>query len=76
VEIVDEGQVGAIGVTSHVHEMVGRDTQFIFRIGDDFVRYRTRTPEHYRLGERLNIRLALEGARLFDGETGRALRGT
>jgi multiple sugar transport system ATP-binding protein len=75
VEIVAEAQVGAIGVTAHVREMVGRETQFIFRLGDDFLRYRTRTPQHCRLGERLYIRLALEGTRLFDRETGRALRG-
>jgi multiple sugar transport system ATP-binding protein len=75
VEIAADAQAGAIGVTSHVREMVGRETQFIFRVGEDFVRYRTRTPHRCRLGERLHIRLALEGARLFDRETGRALRG-
>jgi multiple sugar transport system ATP-binding protein len=75
VEIASEDDGGAICVTSHMHEMVGRETQFTFRIGDDFVRYRTRTSRHCRLGERLHIRLALGGARLFDRETGRALRG-
>jgi multiple sugar transport system ATP-binding protein len=75
VEIADENEPGAIGVTADMHEMIGRETQFTFRMADDFVRYRARTSRQCRLGERLHIRLTLEGARLFDRETGKALRG-
>jgi multiple sugar transport system ATP-binding protein len=75
VAIVGEGEAGAIPATVHVHEMVGRDMQIILRVGGDLVRYRTGRPRPVHAGERLHIRLALDGARLFDRATGRALRG-
>jgi multiple sugar transport system ATP-binding protein len=75
VEIVEESDAGAVVVTVHAHEMIGRATQITFRIGTDFIRYRTNAPRTVTGGQRLHIRLALEGARLFDRETGTALRG-
>jgi multiple sugar transport system ATP-binding protein len=75
VEIVEAGCAGAVPVTVHAHEMTGREMQITFRIGTDFIRYRTSAPRKVSGGDRLHIRLALEGAQLFDRETGMALRG-
>jgi multiple sugar transport system ATP-binding protein len=75
VEIVEEDHPNAVAAFAHVHEMIGRNEQITFRIGRDVVRYRARIVRPVRLGERLHLRLALEGARLFDRETGKALRG-
>jgi hypothetical protein len=50
--------------------------QITFRIGTDFIRYRSNAPRTVTGGQRFHIRLALEGARLFDRETGTALRGS
>jgi ABC-type sugar transport system ATPase subunit len=74
VEIVEERHPSAVAVTVHAHEMIGREMQITFRIATDFIRYRTSTPRAVSGGDRLHIRLALEGARLFDRETGMALR--
>ena len=74
VEIADDGEVGAIGCNVHMHEMIGRDMQITCLVGDDHVRYRTRTSRLVRAGDRLHLRFALEGARLFDKGSGKALR--
>jgi multiple sugar transport system ATP-binding protein len=74
VEVVAEGEAGAIGATVYIHEMVGRDLQISLRLGSDLVRYRTRIPRRVNIGDRLLIRLKLDGTRLFDRRTGKALR--
>ncbi len=74
IEIVEEGCAGAVAVTVHAHEMIGREMQITFRTGIDFIRYRASAPRTVSGGDRLHIRLALEGAQLFDRETGMALR--
>ena len=57
------------------HEMLGRNLQVIFRVGDERVRYRTATPRPISIGDRMALRLSLEGARLFHRATGRTVRG-
>jgi multiple sugar transport system ATP-binding protein len=74
VELVAEGKAGAIAATVYSHEMVGRDLQISLRLGSDLVRYRTRIPRGVNIGDRLHLRLKLDGTRLFDRRTGKALR--
>jgi multiple sugar transport system ATP-binding protein len=74
VELVAEGEAGAIAATVYFHEKVGRDLQISLRLGSDLVRYRTRIPRGVNIGDRLHLRLKLDGARLFDRRTGKALR--
>ncbi len=74
VELAEESDTNAVIATVHAHEMIGREMQITFRIGTDFIRYRTSALRTVAGGEQLRIRLALDGARLFDRETGAALR--
>jgi len=74
VELIAEGEAGAIATTVYFHEMVGRDLQISLRLGSDIVRYRTRVLRGVNIGDRLHLRLKLDGARLFDRRTGKALR--
>lgn len=76
VTIAGENGEGAILATVYSHEMVGRDMQITFRMAGGLVQYRTRKPYDVRLGEAVRLHLALEGARLFDRNSGRALRSS
>jgi multiple sugar transport system ATP-binding protein len=75
IELASPGEAGVLAATVHVHEMIGREHQIILRVGDSLLRYRTRVPRRVHVGEAMAVRLHLDGARLFDRRTGRALRG-
>jgi hypothetical protein len=53
--------------------MIGREQQLMLALGDDVVRYRSREAKEVSVGEPVHLRLFLDGARLFDRASGRAL---
>jgi len=55
------------------HEIVGRQLELVLAIGNDRLRYRTDRVLRVSVGEHVNVSLALDNARLFDGGTGRCL---
>lgn len=73
VSMAAAGETGTINAIVHAHEMVGRDLQIILRLGSDLIRYRTRTSWPVAIGDPRHIRLTLDGARLFDRASGKAL---
>ena len=64
---------GALSTSVYAHEMIGRELQIMLALGDDLVRFRTREPLRVAIGDKLQIKLLLDGARLFDAGSGNAL---
>jgi multiple sugar transport system ATP-binding protein len=58
----------------YAHERIGRELQLMLAVGADLLRYRTRDPLQVAVGDKLRVSLSLDGARLFDAVTGKALR--
>lgn len=75
VELVEPGGPDAIDTTVYAHEMVGRELQLMLSIGDGLVRYRSADIRPYAVGDRVACKINLDGARLFDALTGKALGG-
>jgi ABC-type sugar transport system ATPase subunit len=74
VGIVPADAADAIVAQVHAHEIVGRELQIFARIGEDMMRLRTDPGATVRAGDRIALRLSLEGAMLFEAESGAALR--
>ena len=72
VTLAPEGE-GALSTSVYAHEMVGRELQIMLAFGDDLVRCRTREPMPIAIGDKLQVRLSLDGAQLFDAASGKAL---
>jgi multiple sugar transport system ATP-binding protein len=64
---------GALSTSVYTHEMVGRELQIMLALGDDLVRFRTREPLRVAIGDKLQVKFLLDGARLFDARSGDAL---
>jgi multiple sugar transport system ATP-binding protein len=64
---------GALSTSVYTHEMVGRELQIMLALGDDLVRCRTREPLRVAIGDKLQVKFLLDGARLFDARSGDAL---
>jgi ABC-type sugar transport system ATPase subunit len=64
---------GALSTSVYAHEMIGRELQIMLTFGDDLVRCRTREPLRVAIGDKLQVKLLLDGARLFDAKSGNAL---
>jgi multiple sugar transport system ATP-binding protein len=64
---------GALSTSVYAHEMIGRELQIMLALADDLVRFRTREPLRVAIGDTLQIKLLLDGARLFDADSGNAL---
>lgn len=56
------------------HESIGRQVEVTVMIGASRLRYRSETIHKWRVGQKLPIAISLDGAKLFDGKTGRAIR--
>jgi multiple sugar transport system ATP-binding protein len=63
----------ALPTSVYAHEMIGRELQIMLAFGDDLVRFRTREPLRVAIGDKLQVKLLLDGARLFDAKSGKAL---
>ncbi|MEQ8967279.1 MAG: ABC transporter ATP-binding protein [Azospirillaceae bacterium] len=73
VDLVAPDAPGAIAATVYAHEMVGRELQIMLSIGEGQVRYRTPEIRAVAVGEAVACAIDLDGARLFDAQTGIAL---
>lgn len=76
VSLVDSGADGedVLGAPIYAHEMIGRELQLMLAVGDDLLRYRTHRAFPATVGQVVRFRLSLEGARLFDRASGKAVR--
>jgi multiple sugar transport system ATP-binding protein len=72
VTLAPDGE-GALATSVYGHEMVGRELQIMLAFGDDLVRCRTREPLQVAIGDKLQVQIFLDGARLFDAKSGKAL---
>jgi multiple sugar transport system ATP-binding protein len=63
-----------LAATIYAHEMIGRELQLMLAVGDDLLRYRTPSVFPATVGQMMWFRLSLEGARLFDRTSGKAVR--
>jgi multiple sugar transport system ATP-binding protein len=63
----------ALSASVYAHEMIGRELQIMLAFGEDLVRCRTREPMPIAIGDKLQVRLSLDGAQLFDSASGKAL---
>ena len=74
VVLADPGETGALAVIIDARERIGRELQLSVRLGDDLISWRGGHPGTPEIGETMYVRLGLQGARLFDRRSGRALR--
>ena len=72
VTLAPDGE-GALSTSVYAHEMIGRELQIMLAFGDDLVRCRTREPLRVAIGDKLQVKIFLDGARLFDAKSGKAL---
>ena len=72
---IDPSTPGAIAASVYSREVVGRETQLMLQIGDAMVRYRTSRRETFPVATTLAVSIDLDGARLFDRASGRAITG-
>jgi multiple sugar transport system ATP-binding protein len=64
---------GVIATTVYSHEMVGREQQLMLALGTDVIRCRLRQPLNVKVGDPIGLAIEMEGAKLFDAASGRAL---
>jgi multiple sugar transport system ATP-binding protein len=73
VRLAEGSSDGDIITTVYSHEMVGREQQLMLALEPDKIRCRLSQPIQVKVGDTIRVRLALEGAKLFDAASGRAL---
>jgi multiple sugar transport system ATP-binding protein len=73
VVLADKSADSAIVTTVYSHEMVGREQQLMLALGPDAVRCRLQRPIDVRVGDAVRLTIVMEGAKLFDAASGRAL---
>ena len=71
--LAERSSDGDIITTVYSHEMVGREQQLMLALDPDKIRCRLTQPIQVKVGDTMRVRLALEGAKLFDAASGRAL---
>ena len=73
VTVVPPDAADSLPAAVYSHEIVGHDSQLMLQVGGGLLRYRTPERLHHAVGDRVAVRIDLDGTRLFDRETGRAL---
>jgi multiple sugar transport system ATP-binding protein len=71
--IAERPDQGAAVATVYSHGMVGREQQIVLTLGGDELRCRTNETVQMKTGDRVGLAISLQGARLFDAASGRAL---
>ena len=72
--VMPPNAAAALPAAVYSHEIVGHDSQLMLQVDGGLLRYRTPERLHHAVGDRVAVRIDLDGARLFDRESGRALR--
>jgi multiple sugar transport system ATP-binding protein len=73
VELASEADNSCVPGSVYMHEKIGRELQLMLSLNGDLVRYRTSAPLQAKVGDKIAVKLTLDGARLFDRATGRTL---
>ena len=73
VALAERPEAGAVAATVYSHGRVGREQQLVLTLGPDQVRCRTAHSIRVTAGDRVALSISLDGAKLFDAASGRAL---
>ncbi|MBV9221010.1 MAG: ABC transporter ATP-binding protein [Methylobacteriaceae bacterium] len=76
VALVERPEAGAVATTVYSHGRVGREQQLVLTLGRDEVHCRMSSAIHVTTGDKVWLSISLDGAKLFDAASGRALAHT